>query len=202
MKIKPWRFIKRLYPDFIWEIDDSNGIFLTFDDGPTPGVTEWILATLRRYDAKATFFVLGKNAELYPDLYQRILDEYLAHCKEPNWIAATYFQYHPDIQISQVAVEMLADKYQLSRMYSRQTVSENVVKEVVPSASDNLPELITRLLLELKLTIVEEKEKIAQEMLTEASKHQDFQLIKTIIEQQQQLLQIKQQLKKLLGRVF
>ena len=49
---------------------------------------------------------------------------------------------------------------------------------------------------------VEEKEKIAQEMLTEASKHQDFQLIKTIIEQQQQLLQIKQQLKKLLGRVF
>ena len=97
---------------------------------------------------------------------------------------------------------MLADKYQLSRMYSRQTVSENVVKEVVPSASDNLPELITRLLLELKLTIVEEKEKIAQEMLTEASKHQDLQLIKTIIEQQQQLLQIKQQLKKLLGRVF
>lgn len=75
MKIKPWSFIKRLYPDFIWEIDDSNGIFLTFDDGPTPGVTEWILATLRRYDAKATFFVLGKNAELYPDLYQRILDE-------------------------------------------------------------------------------------------------------------------------------
>ena len=142
------------------------------------------------------------NISVDNPLYQRILDEYLAHCKEPNWIAATYFQYHPDIQISQVAVEMLADKYQLSRMYSRQTVSENVVKEVVPSASDNLPELITRLLLELKLTIVEEKEKIAQEMLTEASKHQDFQLIKTIIEQQQQLLQIKQQLKKLLGRVF
>ena len=75
MKIKPWGFIKRLYPDFIWEIEDRNGIFLTFDDGPTPGVTEWILATLRRYNAKATFFVLGKNAELYPDLYHRILDE-------------------------------------------------------------------------------------------------------------------------------
>ena len=75
MKINPWGFIKRLYPDFIWEIEDRNGVFLTFDDGPTPGVTEWILATLRRFDAKATFFVLGKNAELYPDLYQRILDE-------------------------------------------------------------------------------------------------------------------------------
>ena len=75
MKFKPWRFLRRLYPDFVWEIDDRNGVFLTFDDGPTPGVTEWILSTLKRYDAKATFFVLGKNAEMYPDLYQRILDE-------------------------------------------------------------------------------------------------------------------------------
>ena len=75
MKIKPYKFIKRLFPDMIWEIDDRNGVFLTFDDGPTPGITEWILATLKRYDAKATFFVLGKNAELYPDLYRRILDE-------------------------------------------------------------------------------------------------------------------------------
>ena len=58
----------------IWEIDDRDGVFLTFDDGPTPGVTEWILSTLDKYDAKATFFVLGKNVEMYPDLYQRILD--------------------------------------------------------------------------------------------------------------------------------
>lgn len=75
MKIKPWGIIKRLYPDFIWEIDDRNGVFLTFDDGPTPGITEWILDTLRRYDAKATFFVLGKNAEMYPDLIRRIEQE-------------------------------------------------------------------------------------------------------------------------------
>lgn len=75
MKIKPWGFIKRLYPDMIWEIDDKEGVFLTFDDGPTPGITEWILATLRRYNAKATFFVLGKNVEMYPDLYERIIRE-------------------------------------------------------------------------------------------------------------------------------
>ena len=62
-------------PDLIWEIEDENGVFLTFDDGPTPGVTEWILSTLRRYNAKATFFVLGKNVEMYPDLYQKILAE-------------------------------------------------------------------------------------------------------------------------------
>lgn len=75
MKFKPPKFIRRLMPDLVWEIEDPEGVFLTFDDGPTPGVTEWILSTLRRYNAKATFFVLGKNAELYPDLYQMIIDE-------------------------------------------------------------------------------------------------------------------------------
>lgn len=74
MRIKPPRFIRHLYPEMIWSIEDNEGIYLTFDDGPTPGVTEWILNTLDRYDAKATFFVLGKNVELYPDLYQMILE--------------------------------------------------------------------------------------------------------------------------------
>lgn len=74
MRIKPPKFIRRLMPDLIWEIPDDNGVFLTFDDGPTPGITECILATLKKYNAKATFFVLGKNVELYPDLYQKILD--------------------------------------------------------------------------------------------------------------------------------
>ena len=49
-------------------------VYLTFDDGPTPGITEWILAMLEKYDAKATFFVLGKNVEAYPDLFRRIVD--------------------------------------------------------------------------------------------------------------------------------
>ena len=61
-------------PDLVWEIDDKQGVFLTFDDGPTPGITEWILDTLARYDAKATFFVLGKNVEMYPSLYRKIID--------------------------------------------------------------------------------------------------------------------------------
>lgn len=67
--------LKWLFPNVVWSIEDNEGIYLTFDDGPTPGVTEWILQTLERYDAKATFFVLGKNVEMYPDLYQMILDK-------------------------------------------------------------------------------------------------------------------------------
>lgn len=74
MRIKPWPIIRSIYPEMIWSIDDPDGLYLTFDDGPTPGVTEWILNTLDRYNAKATFFVLGKNVELYPDLYQMIIE--------------------------------------------------------------------------------------------------------------------------------
>lgn len=74
MRIKPGRILKWMFPNVIWSMEDKDGIYLTFDDGPTPGVTEWILQTLDRYEAKATFFVLGKNVELYPDLYQMILD--------------------------------------------------------------------------------------------------------------------------------
>ncbi len=73
MRLRPPQIIRRIYPDLVWEIDDPESIFLTFDDGPTPGITEWILSTLHKYNAKATFFVLGKNAEMYPDLYERII---------------------------------------------------------------------------------------------------------------------------------
>ncbi len=73
MKLKPPKFLRRIMPELIWEMPVSQDLYLTFDDGPTPGVTEWILHTLKRADAKATFFVLGKNVELYPDLYERIL---------------------------------------------------------------------------------------------------------------------------------
>ncbi len=61
-------------PALIWDIPDGKDVFLTFDDGPTPGVTEWILKELARFDAKATFFCLGRNVEMYPDLYRRIIE--------------------------------------------------------------------------------------------------------------------------------
>lgn len=74
MRFRPPKFLKRLMPDLIWNLEDEGRVYLTFDDGPTPGITEWILNELSKYDAKATFFCLGKNVEQYPDLYQRILD--------------------------------------------------------------------------------------------------------------------------------
>lgn len=78
MFIKVPTFIKRIFPDLIWSFSNSSQrreVFLTFDDGPTPEITEWILKTLSNYDAKATFFCLGKNVEMHPELAQKIIDE-------------------------------------------------------------------------------------------------------------------------------
>jgi DNA primase len=95
---------------------------------------------------------------------------------------------------------MLADKYELSRMYSKQMVSENVVKEVdIPSDLDILPELVQRMLLELKYTIINERIDSMQTMLKEAQKRNDWELIRTILEQQPMLMDIRQQLCKVLG---
>ena len=140
------------------------------------------------------------NVELNNPLYQLIMDEYMAHYKESNWGAANYFQYHPNGDVSQFAVNMLADKYQLSRMYAKQMVSENVVKEVdMPSDVDILPDMVQRMLLELKYTIVNERIDSMQTMLKEAQLRDDWELIRTILEQQPMLMDIRQQLCKALG---
>ena len=53
----------------------ENAIYLTFDDGPEPGITEFVLDELAKHKAKATFFCAGKNIEKYPELLRRILAE-------------------------------------------------------------------------------------------------------------------------------
>jgi len=77
MKIIPAKtpgFVKTLFPNFVWNINTSNKeLYLTFDDGPTPDITDWVLHTLKQYNAKATFFCIGKNIESNPDIFQNIL---------------------------------------------------------------------------------------------------------------------------------
>ncbi len=53
----------------------SNKIYLTFDDGPIPIVTPWVLDVLKQNNIKATFFCVGENVVKHPDIFQRILDE-------------------------------------------------------------------------------------------------------------------------------
>lgn len=140
------------------------------------------------------------NIPLGNPLYTLIIEEYLRHYQEPNWVAANYFQYHSNAEVSQFAVNMLADKYQLSRMYGKQVVSENVVKEIeLPTEADILPEIVQRMLLELKYTIVNERIDSMQTMLRDAQARNDWELIRTILEQQPMLINLRQQLCKALG---
>ncbi|MDR0421667.1 MAG: polysaccharide deacetylase family protein [Proteiniphilum sp.] len=65
-----------LFPEACWRISvpGLKTVYLTFDDGPIPEVTPWVLSTLDQYEVKATFFCVGDNVRKYPYLYRRILD--------------------------------------------------------------------------------------------------------------------------------
>lgn len=68
--------VKFLSPNLIWDLPSKEKvIYLTFDDGPTPTITDWTLDVLRQYDARATFFCVGKNIKAHPVIFQRILSE-------------------------------------------------------------------------------------------------------------------------------
>lgn len=70
------KIAKKIFPKLTWEHDNSeNAVFLTFDDGPTPGVTNWVLNQLKQYNAQATFFCLGKNVVLYQHLFDEIIKD-------------------------------------------------------------------------------------------------------------------------------
>ena len=72
----PWLFKKIIYPSLVWEKPaEEKTLYLTFDDGPHPTATLFVLDQLKQYDAKATFFCIGKNVMEQQDLYRRILDE-------------------------------------------------------------------------------------------------------------------------------
>ncbi|MBN1111649.1 MAG: polysaccharide deacetylase family protein [Bacteroidales bacterium] len=66
--------VSKLFSGLNWEFADcEDSLFLTFDDGPTPEITEWVLETLDKYNAKATFFCLGRNVERHPKIYNKII---------------------------------------------------------------------------------------------------------------------------------
>lgn len=73
--IKTPNFVKPFGKSFIWKIDtNQKALFLTFDDGPIPVVTPWVLDTLDQFDAKATFFCVGENAARHSDILQEIIE--------------------------------------------------------------------------------------------------------------------------------
>ena len=72
---QPPQFIRRLYPRACWRMNASEkSVYLTFDDGPIPEVTPWVLDVLDKYHIKATFFMVGDNVRKHPDEYKMVVE--------------------------------------------------------------------------------------------------------------------------------
>lgn len=73
---QPSKWLRWIYPRALWRIKPKeHAVYLTFDDGPIPEATPFILDTLKEYGVKATFFMVGENVKRHPELYQRIISE-------------------------------------------------------------------------------------------------------------------------------
>lgn len=73
---QPPNWVRKIYFSLQWKVKSkAKNLYLTFDDGPTPEITTWILNELKQVNAKATFFCIGRNVERHPELYKKIIAE-------------------------------------------------------------------------------------------------------------------------------
>jgi Predicted xylanase/chitin deacetylase len=71
----PW-IVKKIFNSYIWNFSrDEKEVYLTFDDGPHPHITPWVLEELKKYNAYATFFCIGKNVDQFKETYEAILSD-------------------------------------------------------------------------------------------------------------------------------
>ncbi|CAG5067772.1 Peptidoglycan-N-acetylglucosamine deacetylase [Dyadobacter sp. CECT 9623] len=67
-------WLRAFFPGFTWRIPtNEKKLFITFDDGPIPDITEFVLETLKDFNAKATFFCIGDNVRKHPDIFHKVL---------------------------------------------------------------------------------------------------------------------------------
>jgi peptidoglycan/xylan/chitin deacetylase (PgdA/CDA1 family) len=72
---QPPRIIRALYPKAIWRMNPGEkAVYLTFDDGPIPEITPWVLDVLDKHEIKATFFMVGDNVRKYPDMFRMVVE--------------------------------------------------------------------------------------------------------------------------------
>ena len=72
---QPPQFIRQLYPRACWRMNPSErSVYLTFDDGPIPEVTPWVIGVLNKYKIKATFFMVGDNVRKHPDEFKMVVE--------------------------------------------------------------------------------------------------------------------------------
>ncbi len=163
MIVKPPKLARLFSKNTIWKVDVQNKqLFLTFDDGPVPGLTPWVLDILDQFDAKATFFCVGDNVRKNPELFNLILNKghqvgnhtyshlngfrtgirryVLDVLKAKQYINSKLFR-PPYGRIRYVAQRILRKRFEivlwdvLSMDYDRNTQPGQVVRNVIANAS-------------------------------------------------------------------
>jgi peptidoglycan/xylan/chitin deacetylase (PgdA/CDA1 family) len=152
-------FLRHLFPSFIWNFEgETRNVFLTFDDGPRPEVTPWVLDELDKWQAKATFFCLGKNVEMFPDLFREIktrghavgnhsyshikgwgmdTSAYIRDVDFANDLIGSNLYRPPYARIGPNQARMLSERYKvimwdvLSRDYSRRISGKRCARNVI-----------------------------------------------------------------------
>lgn len=134
------------------------------------------------------------------ELFGRIVTEYQHHSHDEGFVAETFFKYHQDAEISALAVDLIVERYQLSQMFCKQTISENVVKTISTDMDmAQLPAVVTNLLLELKLTIVNRRIDELERKMEEAERLKDWDVLMPLLQQHPQLLAVRNECCRLLG---
>ena len=100
MFVKPPKIVRLFYPNLVWKKqEETKKLWLTFDDGPHPDITPWILSVLNTEQVKATFFLVGRQMEEFPELVSEIkkaghLIANHSYSHKNGWVTGnkTYFQ--------------------------------------------------------------------------------------------------------------
>ena len=118
-------WLRWLYPQAVWKVDTpAPAVYLTFDDGPHPVITPWVLDMLDVWQAKATFFCIGKNVALYREVYDEVLrrghrvgNHTHTHCNGWN---TPYGEYMESIRKAEEQIESTLFRPPYGRMTPRQ----------------------------------------------------------------------------------
>ncbi len=140
------------------------------------------------------------NINLQNPIYNMVLQEFTLHQNDPDFDAEQFFKFHQNADISQLAIQLIPEPYERSKIYSRQNISENVRTETnMPTDADRLSDLVPQLIYELQLTIVKQRKTYIQHALKHAQENRQEQQVMELLQEDMRLKNIEKQLAKLLG---
>ena len=130
-------------------------------------------------------------------VYAQVMDEYKAHMQDTDFSPGRYFSFHHDTAVNQLAISLLSDPYPLSRMFSRQYVSENIETQVTQEDPNELVNYIINILLELKFDLINLRIDEVQQMLSAPAL--DAAAQEELLRRQMEYMQIRGQISQALG---